>query len=367
MTIKVKAVVLTAKNEYSVQEIELDPPKANEVRIRMAATGLCMSDLSVINGKLPMPMPIVLGHEGAGVVEEVGANVTNVKVGDHVITSFIPMCGKCHFCQHQEPWLCTATDLFSGMQPDGTSRVKLNGKYIGSFAALGNMAEQVVCPAMCVVPIKKKYSLSAAALVGCGVMTGAGAALNTAKVQPGSSVAVFGCGGVGLSALQGAKIAGANPLIAVDLNDSKLEAARDFGATHTVNAGKDPVAQIMEITGGVGVDYAFEVIGIPSVVAQAYAATRRGGTCCLVGAPGATEEYKFSGLEMALSAKKVCGCIYGSTNAKVDFEKLLGFYETGQLDLDRMQSRTYKIEEVHQGFDDMVAGRNIRGVILHGK
>ena len=176
---KAKAVVLTARNEYSVQEIELDNPKADEVRIRMVATGLCQSDMSVINGKLPMPTPVVLGHEGAGVVAEVGENVTNVKVGDHVITSFIPMCGECYFCLHQEPWLCSATDLFTGMQPDGTSRIKLNGEYIGAFAALGNMAEQVVCPSMCVVAIDKKYDLKVAALVGCGVMTGAGAALNT--------------------------------------------------------------------------------------------------------------------------------------------------------------------------------------------
>ncbi|MBQ0719184.1 MAG: Zn-dependent alcohol dehydrogenase [Gammaproteobacteria bacterium] len=362
---KAKAVVLTGPNEYSVQEIELDPPKADEVRIRMAATGLCQSDMSVINGKLPMPTPVVLGHEGAGVIEEIGSNVTNVKVGDHVITSFIPMCGECYFCLHQEPWLCTATDLFSGMQPDGTSRVKLNGEYIGAFAALGNMAEQVVCPSMCVVAIDKKYDLKAAALVGCGVMTGAGAALNTAKVKPGSSAVIFGCGGVGLSALQGAKIAGANPLIAVDLSDEKLAAAREFGATHTVNASTDPVAQIMEITNGIGADYAFEVIGFPAVAKQAYASTRRGGTCVMVGAGSPEQEYTFSALEMPLSEKKVCGCLYGSTNAKVDFAKLLSFYETGQLDLDRMCSRTYTIDEVQEGFDDLVAGKNIRGIIVY--
>jgi len=362
---KAKAVVLTAPNEYSVQEIELDPPKADEVRIRMVATGLCQSDMSVINGKLPMPTPVVLGHEGAGVVEEIGENVTNVVVGDHVITSFIPMCGECYFCLHLEPWLCTATDLFSGMQPDGTSRVKLNGEYIGAFAALGNMAEQVVCPSMCVVAIDKKYDLKAAALVGCGVMTGAGAALNTAEVKPGSSAAIFGCGGVGLSALQGAKIAGANPLIAVDLSDEKLAVAREFGATHTVNASTDPVAQIMEITNDIGVDYAFEVIGFPAVAAQAYASTRRGGTTCMVGAGSPEQEYTFSALEMPLSSKKVCGCMYGSTNAKVDFAKLLGFYETGQLDLDRMCSRTYTIDEVKEGMDDLVAGKNIRGIILY--
>ncbi|OUS16383.1 hypothetical protein A9Q88_07755 [Gammaproteobacteria bacterium 50_400_T64] len=362
---KAKAVVLTAPNEYSVQEIELDPPKADEVRIRMVATGLCQSDMSVINGKLPMPTPVVLGHEGAGVVEEIGENVTNVVVGDHVITSFIPMCGECYFCLHLEPWLCTATDLFSGMQPDGTSRVKLNGEYIGAFAALGNMAEQVVCPSMCVVAIDKKYDLKAAALVGCGVMTGAGAALNTAEVKPGSSAAIFGCGGVGLSALQGAKIAGANPLIAVDLSDEKLAVAREFGATHTVNASTDPVAQIMAITNDIGVDYAFEVIGFPAVAAQAYASTRRGGTTCMVGAGSPEQEYTFSALEMPLSSKKVCGCMYGSTNAKVDFAKLLGFYETGQLDLDRMCSRTYTIDEVKEGMDDLVAGKNIRGIILY--
>lgn len=364
-TIKTKAVVLTGLNEYSVKEVELASPESGEVRIRMVATGLCQSDMSVINGKLPMPMPIVLGHEGAGVVEEVGEGVSNVKVGDHVVTSFIPMCGECHHCLDQEPWLCTAVDLFSGRQPDGSSRVKLDGEPIGAFAALGNMAEQVVCPAMNVVAIDKKYDLKAAALVGCGVMTGAGAALNTVEVKPGSSVAIFGCGGVGLAAMQGAKIAGASKLIAVDLNDAKLEAAVEFGATHTVNAGTDPVEQIIEITNGIGVDYAFEVIGYPAVAAQAYAATRRGGTTCMVGAGSPEEEYSFSALEMPLSSKKVCGCLYGSTNAKVDFAKLLSFYEAGQLDLDRMCSRTYSIDEVHQGFGDLVDGRNIRGIIVY--
>ena len=251
------------------------------------------------------------------------------------------------------------------MQPDGTSRVKLNGEPIGAFASLGNMAEQVVCPAMNVVAIDKKYDLKAAALVGCGVMTGTGAALNTTEVKPGSSVAIFGCGGVGLAALQGAKIAGASKLIAVDLSDSKLEAASQFGATHVVNAKVDPVQKIMEITDGVGVDYAFEVIGYPAVAAQAYAATRRGGTTCMVGAGSPEEEYTFSALEMPLSSKKVCGCIYGSSNAKVDFAKLLAFYEAGQLDLDAMCTRTYSIDEARQGFEDLTEGRNIRGIIVY--
>mgnify|MGYP000067693593 CR=1 FL=1 len=359
-----KAVVAHDLNKYAVEEVTIDAPKAGEVLVKIKATGICHSDLSVINGTIPVPFPMVLGHEGAGVVEALGEGVTNVEVGDHVTLSFVPNCGECYHCLRSEPFLCLKSTP-DGKLMDGTTRVKLDGKDVNVMQFLGNMAEYSVVPSMCLVKIDKDIDMKAAALVGCGVMTGAGAALNTAKVKPGSSAAIFGCGGVGLSALQGAKIAGANPLIAVDLSDEKLAAAREFGATHTVNASTDPVAQIMEITNGIGVDYAFEVIGFPAVAAQAYASTRRGGTTCMVGAGSPDQEYTFSALEMPLSDKKVCGCLYGSTNAKVDFAKLLGFYETGQLDLDRMCSRTYSIDEVKEGFDDLVAGKNIRGIIVY--
>ncbi|MBV1914448.1 MAG: Zn-dependent alcohol dehydrogenase [Pseudomonadales bacterium] len=361
---KIKAVVMTALNEISVEEIELDPPKAGEVRVRMVATGVCHSDLSVVNGTIPFPPPVVLGHEGAGVIEEIGEGVTNVKVGDHIITTFVPMCGECFNCLHQEPWLCTVLADKQGCQLDGTSRVHWKSQAITVMAALGNMAEQIVCPAISVVPIKKHYSLEAAALVGCGVMTGAGAAMKTAAVEPGSSVAVFGCGGVGISAIQGARISGANPIIAVDLSDEKLAAAKNFGATHTVNASTDPVAQIMEMTGGIGVDYAFEVIGVPAVMQQTFDATRRGGTAVMVGVGSPMQNLELNSAMLPLTGKTVMGCLYGSCNAKVDFPRLMALYEEGKLDLDGMQSRTYSIDEAPQAFEDLKNGKNVRGVIV---
>ena len=358
-----KAVVAHEPNKFAVENISLDPPKAGEVLVKMRATGVCHSDLSAINGTLPLPLPTVIGHEGAGVVDQVGEGVTNVKPGDHVVFSFVPTCGTCFHCLRGETHLCVL-GMPTGVMLDGTSRVRLGDKQLNVMLFLGNMAECCVAPSISVVPIDREVPFRVAALIGCGVTTGVGAAIKTAQVQPGSTVAVFGCGGVGLSVIQGARLAGAGRIIGVDLADNKLEMAKEFGATDTVNASSGAVAKIQELTGGIGVDYAFEAIGVSSAIEQTYQAARRGGTVVIVGAGSFVDMVSFSALMLFAEAKTIKGCMYGNVNPRVDFPKWLDLYRRGKLDLDRMVTRTYKIDEAPQAFEDLQQGRNVRGVIL---
>jgi len=359
-----KALVSLEPNKMSVEDVSLDPPEAGEVLVKLGATGVCHSDLSVINGTIPMPPPIVLGHEGAGIVQKVGPGVANVKPGDHVVLSFIPACGQCHFCQHHEPHLCSAGNPL-GFMLDGTSRLHLGKQDLYAMASLGCMAEFAVVPAISVMQIDKSIPLDKAALVGCGVMTGVGAAIGTAKVKPGSTVAVFGCGGVGLSVIQGARLSGARQIIGVDLAENKLDFAMHFGATHTMNASTDPVEQIRALTGGIGVDYGFEVIGAPAVMTQTYNATRRGGTVCIVGLGRITENFPLNACMFSAEAKTVIGCFYGNANFRVDMPNLLELYQRGRLDLDAMITKTYTIDEAPKAFEDLEAGKNARGVIVY--
>lgn len=359
-----KAVVCLDENKISVEDVTLDPPREGEVRVKMAACGVCHSDLSLINGTIPHPRPVVLGHEGAGTVAEVGPGVTNVAAGDAVIMSFVPNCGSCFHCLRDEAYLCNALPQ-GGVQRDGTSRLHMGDTQLLAMTALGAMAEEIVCPAINVVGIDSGVPLQAAALVGCGVTTGVGAATKTANVRPGSTVAVFGCGGVGLCVIQGARLAGAEQIIAVDLAENKLEMAAGFGATDGVNAGDgDPVAKVQELTGGVGVDYAFEVIGVPSVVDQAYRATRRGGTLTVVGVGKLSDQVGFNALLLPLQGKTIKGCMYGNVNPRVDFPKMLELHRRKRLDLDSLVTRTYSIDEAPQAFSDLESGKNARGVIL---
>jgi S-(hydroxymethyl)glutathione dehydrogenase/alcohol dehydrogenase len=359
-----KAVVAHELNKYAVEEVTIDAPKAGEVLVKIKATGICHSDLSVINGTIPVPFPMVLGHEGAGVVEALGEGVTNVEVGDHVTLSFVPNCGDCYHCLRSEPFLCLKSTP-DGKMMDGTSRVKLDGKDINVMQFLGNMAEYSVVPSMCLVKIDKDIDMKAAALVGCGVTTGVGAALKTAEVKPGSTVAVFGAGGVGLSIIQGARIAGAVKIIAVDLSDEKLATAKSLGATDVVNAGGNVMKEIMAMTGGIGVDYGFEAIGIPAVVDQAQKVTRRGGTMTVVGVGKLDQKLELNALMFPMTGKTFKGSMYGSAEFKVDFPKYLDLYKQGKLDLDSMVTQTYSIDEVGQAFADMQAGKNARGVIVY--
>jgi S-(hydroxymethyl)glutathione dehydrogenase/alcohol dehydrogenase len=359
-----KAMVSLDNDKVTVEEVTLDPPKAGELKIKIAACGVCHSDLSVITGKLPLPKPIVLGHEGAGYVDEIGEGVTGFEIGDHVILSFTPACGECAPCHRQEPQFCSAGEP-NGLMLDGTSRVKLGDQQLGVMQFLGCMAEYCVVPAISAVRIDKSIPLDKAALVGCGVMTGVGAALNTAKVTPGSRVAVFGAGGIGLSIIQGARLAGAKQIIAIDLADNKLEMAKNFGATHVVN-GTDGMAvlKVKELTDGEGADFTFEAVGVPQLMVEANAAARRGGTVTIVGVGSIMDTVPLNALMISMEGKTLKGSYYGDANVHSDFPMLLDLYQAGKLNLDDMVTSTYTIDEGPQAFEDMKKGLNARGVIV---
>src|SRR3954452_11154252 len=267
-----KAAVCVGLNEpLEIQELELESPRAGEVRVRMGASGVCHSDLSIQNGTLMGALPMVLGHEGAGVIEELGEGVTGLEVGDHVVVSWVPQCGECYFCKKGQGFLCESGGMAMapGALLDGSTRFSRDGEPIKQMACSGTFSEQAVIPAIGAVKIPKDVPLEIGALIGCGVLTGVGAALNTANIKRGDTVAVIGCGGVGLNVIQGAKIAGAEEIIAVDMLPNKLQLAKQFGATTTVNAGHgDAVSQVMELTGQRGVDVAFEVIGLKQTIDQ---------------------------------------------------------------------------------------------------
>src|SRR2546421_7523253 len=284
-----KAAILTGLEQpLEIHDVELDSPHAGEVKIRMGASGVCHSDLSVQNGTLMGVAPIVLGHEGAGIVEEVGDGVTDLKPGDHVVISWVPQCGECFFCERGQGQLCKAADasLASGGLLDGTPRFSWNGAPLSQMAASGTFSEVSVIPATGAVKIPDDVDMKVAALIGCGVLTGVGAAMNTADIKRGDTVAVIGCGGADLKVTQGARIQGASEIVAVDMNETKLALAKQFGATTTVNASQgNPVTQIMEMTEQRGVDVAFEVIGLGPTIEQAIQLARRGGQAILVGVP----------------------------------------------------------------------------------
>jgi S-(hydroxymethyl)glutathione dehydrogenase/alcohol dehydrogenase len=362
-----KAVVVREWNKpVRVEEVEVESPRRGEVMVKIAACGVCHSDLSGANGTIPLPPPLVLGHEAAGVIEEVGDGVDDIAVGDHVVIVWVPMCGECRYCVEGRPALCDMSAKAAFTLPDGTSRLKdRDGKPLNHFAGVSVMAEYATVHRDNVVKIDPEIPLDKAALVGCAVMTGVDAALNTAKVEAGSRVAVFGAGGIGLNVIQGAALAGAAQIIAVDLEDKKLDWARQFGATHAVNPSRDgdPVAKIHELTGG-GADYAFECIGLPDVIAQSYNAVCKGGTAVVVGVTRADGVVTLGTFMMPFQEKVLTGSMYGSARPKIDFPRLLNLYQTNRLKLDELVTATYSIDEINRAFEDMQSGVNARGVII---
>jgi S-(hydroxymethyl)glutathione dehydrogenase/alcohol dehydrogenase len=342
-----------------VDTMEVEDVGPGMVRVAIRATGVCHSDLSVMNGTIPQAAPCVLGHEGAGEVVEVGPGVTDLAVGDHVIVVWVPPCGKCNFCLTGQANLCTNI-MFSvaGASP----HFRLGGDAVFGMAGTGTFSEEAVLPQEAVVKVPQDVPWEIASLIGCGVTTGVGAAINAAKVQPGSSVVVFGCGGVGMAVIQGARLAGAAEIVAVDLVEEKREDARRFGATHAVPP-EGVAAASAEITGGTGFDYGFEVIGLPTTIRAVYDAVRRGGTACVVGVGRADQMVEFSALEFFFNEKHLLGTIYGSSDVRVDFPRLLRLWRAGRLDLEGMISKRADLEGINQAFDDMKAGRVIRTVI----
>ncbi|HSZ07171.1 MAG TPA: Zn-dependent alcohol dehydrogenase [Steroidobacteraceae bacterium] len=349
-----------------VEQIEVADPRHGEVTVRMAACGVCHSDLSATNGTIPYPMPLVLGHEGAGVVVAIGDGVDNFAVGDHVVSSFVCMCGHCHYCQTGRPQLCVQSLKSLYTLPDGTVRTRDSaGKDLNVFCGCGVMAELATVHMGNVVKIDQKMPLDRAALIACGVMTGVGAAVNTAKVQAGSIAVVFGCGGVGLNAIQGCAIAGAGMIVAVDTADEKLELARQFGATHgynvtgQANAAKD----LYKLTGG-GADYSFDCVGVGKISEMAWGVLRRGGTAVIVGLSGPKDQISLNAQQVATSEKTLTGSYYGSARPQLDFPRLIGLYRSGRLKLDELITRTYSIDEAPRAFADLNEGKQGRGVII---
>jgi NDMA-dependent alcohol dehydrogenase len=364
LTRKAKAVLCREHNKpVVVEDITLDPPKRGEATVKMGACGVCHSDLSAVNGTIALPLPLVLGHEAAGVVEEVGEGVTELKEGDHVAFSFIYMCGKCRFCIAGRPVLCVEQGKALTTPLEGTPRAKdAAGKPLNIFSGCGTMAEYATVSAENLIRIDPKIPLEVAALVGCAVTTGVGAVFNTAKVEPGSSVAVFGCGGVGLSAIQGARIAGARQIIAVDTLQPKLEMAKRFGATDVLLGNEDPVKNLKKLTSG-GPDYAFECVGSGELAGTAYRAIRRGGTAVVVGVARPSESTALRTMSLVFEEKTLRGSYFGSCVPRVDFPRMLGLYLGGSLRLEEMITRRYAITEAPQAFADLESGKNARGVI----
>lgn len=366
MARKSKAVVCRQLNEpVLVEDVEVEGPRRDEVMLRMQACGVCHTDLSVTNGTLPMPLPIVLGHEACGVVEEVGPGASDFSPGDTVIVSWIPMCGKCRFCRMGRPVLCEAGDRAASTLPDGTTRLRdRSGNPLNHLAGVAVMSEFATMHTDSAIRIDPDIPPTAAALVSCAVMTGVGAVLNTAKVEPGSSVAVFGTGGVGLNAIQGAVLAKAETIIAIDLDANKLALATKLGATHTVDSNEaDPVAAIRDICKG-GVDYAFECIGLGSVITQAYKSVRKGGTAVVVGIAKPKDSVRLNAFTIPFQEKTLTGSYYGSAKPWDDFPRLLDFYKAGRLELDRLVTTTYSIDDAPRAFEDLRNGINARGVIV---
>jgi S-(hydroxymethyl)glutathione dehydrogenase/alcohol dehydrogenase len=349
-------------------DIEIAPPGPGEVRVKVVASGVCHSDLSVQNGTIPLPTPIVLGHEGAGIVEEAGEGVTSVASGDHVVLSFVPACGQCYMCQHGQPYLCEKAGMqAAGGMLDGTTRLTSGGAALHTMASLGTYGQYAIVPDISLVKIPDDVPLDVAALIGCGVLTGVGAALNTADITPDDTVAVIGCGGVGLNVIQGARIAGAGAIVAIDMFDSKLEMATEFGATHTINAGEgDPVAAVAALNDGRGADVAFEVIGLGPTMEQAINTVRPGGEVILVGVPRMDVMLNLNAAFTWLYlAKTIKGCWYGSSNVYEDVPKLLDLWKNGELKLEELISKEITVDQVNEAFDDMQAGTVARSVIRH--
>jgi S-(hydroxymethyl)glutathione dehydrogenase / alcohol dehydrogenase len=328
------------------------------VRVKIHATGVCHSDVSAMNGTIPQPAPAVLGHEGAGEVVEVGAGVTSVAVGDHVIVVWVPPCGRCKLCIGGQPNLCSEIMMSAGFSP----RFIVDGQPAFGMAGTGTFCDEVVLPEQSVVPVDHDVPWDIASLIGCGVMTGVGAAINAARVVPGSSVAVYGCGGVGVSVIQGARIAGAAEILAIDPVTERREEARRFGATHTASPDEVDAAK-GEITAGDGFDYVFEVVGKPATIRGAYDATRRGGTTIIVGVGRMEEMVEFSAFELFYAEKTLLGTIYGSADVRRDFNRMIRLWRNGRLDLDGMITKRRALEDINTAIEDMRNGKVIRTVV----
>lgn len=358
------AVLNSIPGRLDIEDVDIAEPGPREVLIRTAAAGLCHSDLHFMEGKYTYPCPAVLGHESAGVVEAVGSMVHYVQPGDHVITCLSAFCGHCAQCTDGHLSLCEnkATELVR--QPGEPPRLSRgDGETVNQYLHLSSFAERMLVHEQALVKIDPEMPLDTAALIGCGVTTGLGAVFRTAKVAPGETVAVIGCGGIGLSAIQGARIAGANRIIAVDMNDGKLELAQQLGATHVVNAsGTDPVDAVRTLTGG-GVHHAFEAVGMKVTAEQSYEMLRNGGQATVIGMIPVGVKIELNGVDL-LYEKTMTGSNMGSNQFRTDMPRYIEMYLDGRLHLDEMVSNRISLDEVNDGFEEMKTGNVARSVIV---
>jgi S-(hydroxymethyl)glutathione dehydrogenase/alcohol dehydrogenase len=364
---KIRAVVAREVDRLAVEDIELEAPHAGEVLVRIHAAGVCHSDLHTYKGELRTTPPVVLGHEGAGVVEAVGPDVTRVQVGDRIMINWLPSCLNCPSCLAGRPTLCErmpATTLQSRM-PDGTLRHRtLDGLELKPYLSSATMSNFAVIHQNGLVPLPDDVPFEVGAVIGCAILTGVGAVLNTAQIAPGSSAAVIGCGGVGLSALLGCVLAGCYPIVAVDVLPDKLAFAQELGATHVVNAREQDVVQALRAITRLGPDYAFDSVGAAATIAQALMGVRPGGTAVVMGMHALKQEVPISAGALIAQNKRLLGCFAGSSRPLVDLPKLVELYRAGRLPVDRLISHRYGLEQAGQAFADLEAGKVARGVLI---
>jgi NDMA-dependent alcohol dehydrogenase len=367
---KMNAAVLWEPNQdWSVEEVDLDGPQDGEVLVSFEAAGLCHSDHHVRTGDLPAPTPIVGGHEGAGIVQEVGPGVRDLKDGDHVVASFLPACGRCRWCASGQQNLCDqGSMILTGTQLDGTYRRRARDRDVGAACMLGTFAQHATVPETSLVKIDDDLPLSRACLLGCGVTTGWGSAVNTANVSPGDTVVVIGCGGIGSGAIQGARLAGAEKIVVVDIAEGKRDKAFQFGATHFVTSMPEATALVGELTRGVMADSALLTVGLAEgpMIGEALDIVRKGGAVVLTALASMTDVTPTLPMTLfTLFQKRLLGSLYGEANPRADIHRLLSLYREGKLLLDETVTAEYKLNDINEAYDDMLAGRNIRGVIVH--
>jgi len=345
----------------TIETVEIDPPGRNEVLVRTHAAGLCHSDLHFIQGKYPTPVPAVLGHEAAGVVEAVGEGVTHVQPGDHVVSCLSVFCGHCEYCVSGHLSVCNNTAV--KMRPGVAKRLHWKGEHLNQYLNLSSFAEKMLVHENALVKIRSDMPLDLAALLGCGVLTGYGSVTRSARIEAGSSVAVIGCGGVGLSTIHAARLAGAARIIAVDIDPSKLEMAKLFGATDGMDANApDMVAQIVKLTNG-GVDYSFECIGLKQSTEASFAMLRPRGLATIVGMIPLGTKIELHGFDF-LAERRIQGSMMGSNNFTVDIPRLVDFHMQGRMQLDQMVSKRLRLEDINDGFEAMERGGIARSVIV---
>ncbi|MFO7631094.1 MAG: Zn-dependent alcohol dehydrogenase [Caldilinea sp.] len=360
------AVLHAVGGPIAVETLDLAAPRAGEVLVRIRAAGVCHSDWHLVSGATQHPLPAALGHEGAGEVIATGSGVMRLKVGDHVSLNWAPACGECFYCLHDSPNLCDAylEPIWAGVMLDGTPRYALGGQPVYHYCGLGCFSDYVVVPEQSCVRLDPRVPASVAALIGCAVTTGVGAVLNTAQVRPGSSVAIFGAGGVGMSMVLGAKLAGASRIIVVDSAPGKGEQALHLGATHFVPAGAEAIDEIRALTAGRGADYAFEAVGLPTVQEACLAAARPGGMIVLAGLAPMGSSTNLPGAVLTRQEKTVKGSYYGSAHPQRDFPFFASLYLDGLLNLDGLITRTYRLAEINTAYAEMLSGAVVRSVIV---